>query len=446
MKKIFKIKFILFIFLLFFVFDINILNAQYVDQPCSNFAGAECVWQPNVFQYEIIQHSVCPDTSQTCVRRRPNCTGECRQSYNCQNQILGFCDGTINTSCCGGNMTAEQQASAERILAQQRQPVCLEGQIYLEVPIPGLGKCVDDFSDYMIKLYDYLVYLAGVLAVVVIMIGGFQWVSAGGNQSKIGEAKERISGAIIGLVLAIGSYLILDTINPNLLSMRMPSVRNISAVPIRFSTEEHMNSRAAAIADNITCNSNIECSRYDRICAPRRSDNVNQKICMNQSYDNGQCDEDEDCLQGLICNMSSYQCAVPDILKCIGQTDLGARCFQSLYPLVSGYCTSGNRCTLCNNSGADCSIGILGNVISTDLFADNDSICMDQYEVCGQINRLTTREEFHNLPPVYKQQPAGNCIKNCSSGVGGVVGAAMTTLIHVGSYVPLMNICTYNCK
>ncbi len=93
-----------------------------------------------------------------------------------------------------------------------------------EVNIPGfpedatingalLGRVINGF-------YNYIVWLAGILAVIVIMIAGFQWVTAAGNQSKIGEAKERITGAIIGLVLALSSYMLLNIINPELVKIQ----------------------------------------------------------------------------------------------------------------------------------------------------------------------------------------------------------------------------------
>lgn len=100
-----------------------------------------------------------------------------------------------------------------------------------EIAIPGFSEEVKVSSsllgEYISVLYQYLLYVAGVLAVVVIMVAGFQWITAGGNQSKIGEAKERVMGAIIGLFLALGSYLLLFTINPELVKihdLNMPSI------------------------------------------------------------------------------------------------------------------------------------------------------------------------------------------------------------------------------
>jgi len=106
-----------------------------------------------------------------------------------------------------------------------------------EVAIPGL-KTTDSveatgslLGQVINSLYNYLVWLAGILAVMVIMIAGFQWVTAAGNQSKIGEAKERITGAIIGLVLAMGSYVLLYTVNPELIKIQdLSELRPITAL------------------------------------------------------------------------------------------------------------------------------------------------------------------------------------------------------------------------
>lgn len=104
--------------------------------------------------------------------------------------------------------------------------------IKLEVSIPGMGSQVSDFSEYMLRLFNYMIYVSGILAVIMISIAGFQWVMAGGNQSKIGAAKSRIVGALTGLFLVFGSYMILNTINPQLTLLKMPDVTPIKPVTI----------------------------------------------------------------------------------------------------------------------------------------------------------------------------------------------------------------------
>jgi hypothetical protein len=79
-------------------------------------------------------------------------------------------------------------------------------------------------GDFLTYLYKYGVMIAGILATVMIIIAGLQWVASGGNSATVGKAKKRIFGAVIGLVLAVGSYTILETINPALVELRLPQV------------------------------------------------------------------------------------------------------------------------------------------------------------------------------------------------------------------------------
>ena len=50
--------------------------------------------------------------------------------------------------------------------------------------------------------------LLGIVAVVIILIGGFTWMTAGGNDDKIGEAKKWIFAGIMGLAIILSAYAI----------------------------------------------------------------------------------------------------------------------------------------------------------------------------------------------------------------------------------------------
>ena len=75
-------------------------------------------------------------------------------------------------------------------------------------------------AEYIAAIYQYLVGAATILAIVMIMYGGFRWITAAGDAGKIGEAKATIVGAVVGLVLALGSYTILSLVNPDLVSFQ----------------------------------------------------------------------------------------------------------------------------------------------------------------------------------------------------------------------------------
>ena len=58
-----------------------------------------------------------------------------------------------------------------------------------------------------------MVGIAAGLAILMIIIGGLQIITSGGNDSKIGEGKKRVTEAIIGLLILVFSATILYFLN-----------------------------------------------------------------------------------------------------------------------------------------------------------------------------------------------------------------------------------------
>ncbi len=58
----------------------------------------------------------------------------------------------------------------------------------------------------------------GVVAVVVVLIGGFQYMTAGGSEEKVGKARKWIISGIIGLAIILSAYAITSFVVTNLIS------------------------------------------------------------------------------------------------------------------------------------------------------------------------------------------------------------------------------------
>lgn len=93
------------------------------------------------------------------------------------------------------------------------------GKVKADYKGEEMGKA---FVKFLGWLFSFLLSLAALLALAVIIIAGFKWIAAAGNPSMISDAKDMITKAIIGLILAFASWLILNTINPNLVSGILP--------------------------------------------------------------------------------------------------------------------------------------------------------------------------------------------------------------------------------
>lgn len=101
---------------------------------------------------------------------------------------------------------------------------CLPGGVTkTEISFGGQDR-FSNIGEFIILMYKYLLTVASIVAVVMIIIAGMQWVTSGGNSEAISSAKKRISGAIIGLFIAYMSYFILNTINPAMVNLRLPQV------------------------------------------------------------------------------------------------------------------------------------------------------------------------------------------------------------------------------
>lgn len=81
--------------------------------------------------------------------------------------------------------------------------------------------------DYVEGAYRYAVFVGAILAVVMLMLGGLQWMTSGGDASRVTAAKKRINNAVVGLVLVIGSYTLLATISEDFILLQPTKIRSV---------------------------------------------------------------------------------------------------------------------------------------------------------------------------------------------------------------------------
>jgi len=77
--------------------------------------------------------------------------------------------------------------------------------------LPGVK--TNNLGVYLGGMFELAIGIATALAVLMIVIGGFKYMTVEASHYSIEEAKEQIKGALIGLVLVLASWLILKTIN-----------------------------------------------------------------------------------------------------------------------------------------------------------------------------------------------------------------------------------------
>ena len=77
-------------------------------------------------------------------------------------------------------------------------------------PTFGLGTA--DLESTVIKIIQWALGFLGLVAVIIIMYGGFIWMTAAGNEEKVRKAKKIITQAVIGLVIIMLAWAIVTFI------------------------------------------------------------------------------------------------------------------------------------------------------------------------------------------------------------------------------------------
>lgn len=91
-------------------------------------------------------------------------------------------------------------------------------------PLPGTitsGKTTTNISDYLAGMIKLLIALGAAMAILFAIIGGTQYVAASINPAAKKDAMDRIQNALIGLAIMLTSYLLLSSINPELVGFKL---------------------------------------------------------------------------------------------------------------------------------------------------------------------------------------------------------------------------------
>lgn len=124
-------------------------------------------------------------------------------------------------------------------------------QVRLETGLPGVPggqlPAGQELPSYINYLFIFGLGLIAFLALGQMMLGGINYILAAGNVAKVEDAKNTIQQALLGLGLLLVSYLLLRTINPDLVNLRNPVL-----APQSFNTQTGGNIITGSVADNST--------------------------------------------------------------------------------------------------------------------------------------------------------------------------------------------------
>lgn len=80
----------------------------------------------------------------------------------------------------------------------------------------GVPEGYQSLGELIVFIFAWSLRLLGITVFVMIFYAGVLWMTAAGNTSQVGEAKKRMTNAVLGAILLLSAYLILYTVNPDL--------------------------------------------------------------------------------------------------------------------------------------------------------------------------------------------------------------------------------------
>ncbi|MFA4834078.1 MAG: pilin [Patescibacteria group bacterium] len=233
-------------------------------------------------------------------------------------------------------------------------------------------------AKYIKAIYNYAIGIVGILAAIVLMFGGVIWLTAGGSSEKVTEAKAWIGASLTGLVLALCSYMILNTINPNLVSFKDIAVTPISEMGCCEKTKSEKVCNALTTEDK--CESGWNKGSYT--CANSKCVSVIKQKCADKGGLILPENESRDCMDkckpkgylfssfSYALNKNYYFCCICN--PCGGMAD-GATCgVGQSNGGRNAVCIKG-ECGTCANEGQVCTFNWCCNGTCCDESATPDS-------------------------------------------------------------------------
>ncbi len=116
---------------------------------------------------------------------------------------------------------------------------------------PGEKTEIPYLAQYVAAAYTYLLGISVIAASVMIVYGGFKYIVSS-SLTAVQSGKEIIKDAILGLLLVFGTYTLLQTLNPQLTSLKSVRILQVSKEEFKAGTSKLFASAQEKFCDTIS--------------------------------------------------------------------------------------------------------------------------------------------------------------------------------------------------
>lgn len=97
-------------------------------------------------------------------------------------------------------------------------------------------------AQFIVQFFNLAIAAGALIAVVMIIIAGIEWITSSGNPSKVESAKGKMINTLFGVAVLVGCYFILKTINEKLIEVKITQLEceNALIVPVKQTSNEEV--------------------------------------------------------------------------------------------------------------------------------------------------------------------------------------------------------------
>jgi len=183
----------------------------------------------------------------------------------------------------------------------------LAGEIFaqrqLEVTYPSIQgfrpeTASSSLPGYVKYIFNFTIAIIGLIGFGALIVGGFRYLTSAGNAEKLKNAKKQIKSAFLGILILLFSYLILTTINPQLIVFRELTIRPtpeappLPEIPISPFPTADILERIKEFAEAVeqTADSIVDIAQEIKTLTDNCDCDTTQSMCLCEDYQNGDCE------------------------------------------------------------------------------------------------------------------------------------------------------------
>lgn len=130
---------------------------------------------------------------------------------------MSACDG-----CASPRPELGAKAGAKKIFATLTLLIIYPSSVYAldwgQGYLASTGLGTRELRESAMNIVQVFLGFLGVLAILIVLWGGFRWMTAGGSEDKVSEAKKIITSGVIGMIIILTALAITNFVLNSLLT------------------------------------------------------------------------------------------------------------------------------------------------------------------------------------------------------------------------------------